>query len=476
MRTSIWTRLLRIGIAVSLGLTILSGCKQEKEVDYAIDGVTEESQTQSGEPKSGVAQFRDETEWKAEWSVPADETEVGSIMIDIVVDAKITVPEVEHMSVIETAEPEMDAEYKEEIASHLFTGEDIYYGDIGHYTQKELTKLQDYFESGGKITAPGIYIHNEEEYQKALTEYQTALENPKDSYTLVDAYTENEYIGTCEGISYKLSFSEIVNDFNLRRMKEIRFEPMNMRDVCPEEMKETEWITCMPWMQGDLKENHANISEEDALKEAKRFAEKLGMDYSVLSYPRPLVWKDAMVSDESMAGSVVNGYVFFFDFGVDDISFAEYGIEKEYNDFWVTGNEKEEQEDNLYSMETRLQIYVTDQGVIRMIAQNPLEMTGISERVEMLPLDTIKSMIKEQSTTEWDDFHVFYSNEVIWFDSMELIYFRVADKENPGCYSYVPTWRLANVTRDEISHTISIRNPILINAIDGSAIDLSTDS
>lgn len=42
-------------------------------------------------------------------------------------------------------------------------------------------------------------------------------------------------------------------------------------------------------------------------------------------------------------------------------------------------------------------------------------------------------------------------------------------------YSYVPTWRLSYVTTDEVGQVVSLRDSILINAIDGSVIDMFND-
>lgn len=47
---------------------------------------------------------------------------------------------------------------------------------------------------------------------------------------------------------------------------------------------------CSPWMMGDWVENECRMSEEDAKREASLFAEKLGLDYPVASFIRPLLW------------------------------------------------------------------------------------------------------------------------------------------------------------------------------------------
>ena len=179
------------------------------------------------------------------------------------------------------------------------------------------------------------------------------------------------------------------------------------------------------------------------------------------------------VKEDSVAdGWCINGYVFYFDLGVDVISFVNYGTEEEYYSFGENADKNAK-----YSMVARLQIYVTDKGVIKMVADNPVEIINISEDVKLLPLDTVKSIMKESASTHWDALSFWgnggYGN---CFDEMELLYFRISDKENPGRYSYVPAWRLGAVTRYPMSGKIRIDIPILINAIDGSFINFGDET
>ncbi len=467
MKRQILIRYLSVGLLAGISMGLLTGCQDEGNIDYSIDGVTESAKRESNGGKSGVEQFKDEELWEAEWSVQSEESGWGPTMIDVIVDAKITVPRTEQMSVIEVVEPEFDATYKEQIAERVFENTDIYYGDIAHLPKQELEEMEEDFVVGSKmfIESPA----DEAKADKMMLDYKELLENANDTYTKVEQYTGNEYIGTYGDLSYELIFAEEEGDgVFVKRMKEIYFGVKDLHDVCPEAFKDVPAISCEPWQRGNMIENQCEISEEEALKEAQRFAEKLGLEYSVLSHPCPLVWGDATISNDETNDWVANGYVFSFDYGVDDISFMEFGREDEYNDFWTnTQNEKERQ----YSLEARMQIYVTDQGIIRMRAYNPIETLNISERVELLPLDTIKNIIEEQIETSYDEFRFSHMIAEIRFDRMDLIYFRVRDKENPRHYSYIPTWRLSNLTEDEELHLKSIVNPILINGIDGSVID-----
>lgn len=475
MKRQIAARMQTIGMIAVLGMGLLSGCGEGKKVDYIIEGMEKEEQPQGDGGKSGLTQFEGEENWKDTWTVQIGEREWRGETFDAVaymsVDAKIIVPGIKQMSVVEVREPEFDAEYKETIAERIL--EEVYYGDISHLPKKDLEEMQAFFDNGGEVHFGHAVDGEIEKEWQDLWDALDNIENARDTYTPVEEYTVNKYIGIYEGRMYDLSFAEEPGDKNfIRRLKQITMSAKDLYEVCPEKFKQQKDLVCSPWVFGNWVENHCRIPEEEARKEAELFAEKLGLDYSVASSTLPLVWGNPpeVISltgaDESETWEV-NGYVFSFDLGVDDISFVDFGMEEDYADFWA---KTERDEEIQYSLQARLQVYVTDQGVIQAEANNPVEITGISEDVELLPLDTVKGIMKKEVEEQSETFRLnTYTTEC--FDEMELIYFRVRDKENPGKFNYVPTWRLASVMKDAQQNLLSIRNPILINAIDGSIIN-----
>ena len=310
-----------------------------------------------------------------------------------------------------------------------------------------------------------------------------------DDYIPVDGYTVNEYIGTLRGSAYELSFTERTNErdadaFIHHRTKEIAFVPKDVHEICPKELSASEYLHCFPGTRS-VSGNQCELTEEQAKEEAWNFIDKLGLEYPVFAYSRPLLWSGNFGNDVPTTWTgyygdmVVNGYVFFYDFGIDDVSVVGYGIEKGYSNLYL---KKKDSEPMRYSLEARIQIYVTDEGVIQMNAYNPLETTGVSANVGLLPLDTIYEIMEEQLTDHLAKLRFAYTNfnEEIPLDKMELIYFRVRDEANPGYYSYVPTWRLGELAgtvetqreQEEEPFYPMVKNTVLINAIDGSPIDL----
>lgn len=458
-------------LLLCLSMNLAAGCK-DKTVDYDI-GINTESARNA--EKSGVEQFAEAPAWEEEWTT---ENKKGDT-VTLKVDADITLPQTGQMSVVEVMEPVFDAEDKETVAKRIFGNEEVYYNDIPHLPRKELEEKRAYYEMWYNAYAEPseeeasriIYSSGGENvYQKEMEEKlkacEAAMADAKDTYTPVDTYTADEYLGNREGIPYELSFSEWDADrSSLRRIKTIKLAPKDVYQICPENLRETEELMYTAWPQRTPVENQCGISEEEAQKAAQHFVDNLGLDYSVYAYSQPMVWANNTLWDDWIA----NGYVFTFDFGIDEISFVSFGREEDYTNFYIKHNESDELQ---YSLNAQMKVYVTETGVIAMTADNPVETLQISEQVELLPLDTIEGIMKDQLTKNLDTFRFNYPPRGdLNFDEMELIYFRVRDKENPGNYSYVPAWRLSSVSKEEEYHVISVRNPVLVNAMDGSVID-----
>lgn len=165
-----------------------------------------------------------------------------------------------------------------------------------------------------------------------------------------------------------------------------------------------------------------------------------------------------------------DGYIFYFDAGVDTVSFTQFGTQQTDRNFRKLKKESEEPQ---YFLKAQIEVYVNDKGVIGMRAYNPVETVSISEGVDLLSLDAVKGIIKDQVTNHYKDFRfkvgVSDSGKYVHFGRLELIYFRIRNKENAGNYSYIPVWRLSGGYDSD--YPKYLENPVLINAIDGSVID-----
>lgn len=466
-----------IWMILGLGMNLFTGCGG-KTVDYDVGSETENAQEERNGGKKGLKQFAGVPAWKKELTVALGKKET---IVTFQINADISVPKAEQMSVLEVKEPEFDAAYKEKIAERIFGSEEIYYNDIPHLPKAELEERYAYWEEH-----PSAF-YNTEEWEETLAACEEAMESEgeegKNAYMPVDGFTGNEYLGMRDGVSYELNFVERTNERDpyqpvRHRTKEISLVPKDIRQICPQELRQEEAVYCKPGAF-QISDNQCSLSEEEAKEKAQDFVDTLDLDYPVCVYARPLIWSwgynlitQRVIDMQNYHDEdVVNGYVFYYDLGIEDVSFVDFGAEESYLSLY---NKKKDTEETRYSMEARMEVYVTDDGVIQMKAYNPLEITGMSRDVELLSLNTVLDILEEQLTERAGRFrfNISRSGEKVRMNGMDLIYFRVRDEKNPGAYSYVPAWRLASVERDELEHTVECIEPVLINAIDGSEIDL----
>lgn len=429
MRKIIWKRLLCVGLVTGLTTGFLTGCGEEKDVDYRIDGVMEEAQTGEHGGKSEVGQFADEKNWSEVWTI----TENVNEAVEVTVDADIILPEAEEMSVVEVKVPEFGAEYKEKLLKRMFQGE-IYYGDAEHIPEEDL----------------------------------------EENYIPAEEYEIDLYIGKRDGKRFQVFFyADEAEEVWQSITQGILYAARDFEDICPKGYEKYTTYKEHPYVssfdKSDMTENECELSEAEAEELARGFVDVLGLEYPILAYTKPLLWGDDSISEENAYNWPANGYVFHYEYGVEDILFSGYGKEAEYTQFsnWKLGEESQ------YSMAAELTVYVTEQGVIQMNVHNPIETTDVTENVKLLPLDAVKEIMREETQKEYEQFRFLHSvrNTELYFNRMELIYFRVRDKENAGQYSYVPAWRLSDQFGLKEMNNRSIRNPIIVNAIDGTLIN-----
>lgn len=417
-------RFLLLGIGVMLTASLITACGEEKNIDYSIDGMEEELQPESdssNDGKSAVSQFAEETKWSEVWTIETGEEET----VEITIEADIILPDAEEMSVVEVTVPEMDEAFKERIVKEIFEEGNVYYRE----------------------------------------------EDSEESFVLEDEYGADEYLGEMAEIDFVLWFGKTGDGaftgdgfdqwFNLF--------PENNRDVCPEEYEEYTHFLAHSFMTMEkynrIAENECEISQEEAEKIAENFLAELGLEYPVLAEARPLIWGDETLTSDTVYDWPANGYVFTYDYGLGKVSFTS-SASYAYETYSVEDDVAQ------YSMLARVMVYVTDKGVISMYMGNPVETVNMYEKVELLALETIKEIMKEEVEAGYENFHFVHmmSAQELQFTRMELIYFRVRDKQNAEHYTYVPAWRLSEEL-GKLGNDIIVRNPVIINAIDGTLID-----
>lgn len=454
---------------------LLWGCSDRK-VDYGLD-----SEEVPVSTENSLEEFTEAGNWKDEW-----ELELGDgKKLNLVIDAEISVPEAEHMSVVEVEKLKVDGAVKKQLLDAFFGGAEIYYHDAEHLTREELEnlievqkmvvelgedeleRLRNYIESGVlemsdeemEITETGF-----EREKEKLSRYENALETAPDEPVFAGEYDScEEFMAYMGDVAYYIYFPEEGDE------AVIKIQPCKRGSAVP---------TYLPEALSDLKEydfvsyssdsadeaaNGCPMTKKEAGELAERFMQSSGLQNQMLLREESLTWSGQKVDDEGIVTEespyYAYGYWFIYGIGVNGLPFAQFGDEGTYMDVSKSGSP------DFYSLDCRCSVAVTDDGIVGVELRYPMAVTNVTERVELLPLETVKSIMKNEAAEHTDryDFTKYqYSN------AMDLIYFRVQNKENPDKYSYIPVWRLSQ--KGEYCY-----HPILVNAIDGSVIYLDDE-
>ncbi len=448
-----------------VGANFFSGCSA-RTVDYSVDDVTENTENRSG--KKGLKQFADASAWEDEWT--AVNTKGNPVTLQV--NAEVFLPDAEKMSVVEVKEATIDDAFRQRVAESVFDAGSIYYYDINHLPKEDLAKLreeeQELYDSYDKTTSDPDILAYIEETEDNLKAFDEQIKEAKEEYIPAESFDVNEYLGKRENQYYSMHFWSRESDEGIVQFCGMSLNAKDIHQFCPEELKDvSDEVYCTAYSgESSTVDNQCELTEEEAKEIADRFVDDAGLDYSVCVYSTPLSWE----KDLGETLDCYDGYVFYYDAGLDGISFVRPGTESDYQNY---DDKKKESEPERYSMDAQMTIYVNEKGIIYVNAQNPVEFVSVSDNVELLTLDDVRSIIKEEVTENFGKFRFRYTSQdwLVTFNAMELIYFRVRDKENPGYYSYVPTWRLGDIFRIDAEVATITNNWVLINAIDGSVID-----
>ena len=339
-----------------------------------------------------------------------EETLVTSDNREVVIKCSVKIPDVEKMSVVEVQRQELNEEYLKTIIKAL-------YGSLEVYSNEEKSEV-------------------------------------------VTDFTKVSYYGTYLSSNYILNISE--GDEGTT----ITFEPEKVSDIWPQriEMDGSYIRVGVPedemFYESDYEvnfENQCEMSEE----EAKRLAEETLNIFGWMPE-----WEEAKVC--SWFGNVsyqydpvhiYDGYCFDCSLGDGELVFGDF--DTGYN--LVA--------DHAGQLLGEASVFVNDKGVLKVEVKNPVKLISMTDNVNLLSLDSIKGVIRKELSSNPDPY--LSKSGLSPFYEMELNYIRVKDKERDGYYSYVPAWRLcvrgaANTSGERL---IS-RYPVIVNAIDGSIINL----
>lgn len=456
----------------------LTGCSGKK-VDYNME--TENINTKAG---SDISAFDDSTKWNDSFAV-----ETSDKSVDVDISADITLPDCKSMSVVEVKNIKVGADFKKSVIEAYFGDSTVYYHDIPHYTKEEIYHSMEVVKNeiagyqqeidAGLITEEGVSRVMKSE-NDLLEQYEKAEPSALDTREKATDYTDcNEYLGYIGNVFCELRFG-IAEDGSLEYIsaKPLKagsegtlYDDSEYGYYGPPSFAEEKGVEGFNGgaTGGDTTSSYDNecaLSKDEAIKKAEEFQNKLGRASQVYIGTSDYEWSAGVIEDgddtvktgdkESVIKDTAWGYIIDYGEGVDGIAFCKSLDFTRNMDIWETLDNYDD-----FMPYGSSSFIVTDQGVTEFTVSYPVDIVNESKNVELLSMDTIKEIIKDDMTKNSDQYD-FTQNHT--YNNLKLGYIRLKDASDKDKYTYVPAWCLSKQDKGYD------RYPVYVNAIDGTII------
>lgn len=438
------TRILAAAMTIIEAIVIISltGCAGKK-VDYG-----NESESKETKNMSALADIRADSGWKENFTI-----QTGNGEKTVYVNANIVVPDFDNMSVVEVENVKLDADYKKRFLDLYFGGNEYYYHDPDHYTVDELNEaIEDWQKEQDD--------NYREWLEQRLAEYRDKLETAKTTYTVAKDLESCEVFAGYKGDV----FCEV--EFEAHKVHAYALSQSGT-DYGPPSLRNEDYDTITQNFQDeDLKDkvdetsNEGSKSATSAKKEAGNFLSKLGMQNQVERGECECSWVGFNIESEKENDyqTAAWGYIYSYATGIDGITFKD-GLDR---DTYLSVYETNDSDTDDVTLPDSTLLTVTDDGIIDVQLEYPVNVTQIYKDVELISLKNIEQIIKAEITENPDKYDTASS-----FNKLQLSYLKIRSDSEQGKYSYVPAWALSRM----VDYS-SERNAIFVNAIDGTIINL----
>lgn len=437
------TRILAAAMTIVEAIVIISltGCSGKK-VDYG-----NESESKETKNMSALADIRADSGWNENFTI-----QTGNGEKTVYVNANIVVPDFDNMSVVEVENVKIDADYKKRFLDLYFGGNEYYYHDPDHYTVDELNEVIEDWQKTQDET-------HSEWLEQRLAEYRDKLETAKTTYTVAKDLENCEVFAGYKGDV----FCEV--DFEAHKVHAYALHQSGT-DYGPPSLRNEDYDTITQTFQDDdLKDkadetsNEGSKSAASAKKKAGDFLSKLGMQDLVERGECECSWIGFNNSEEGNDyQTAVWGYIYSYATGIDGITFKD-GFDM---DTYLSVYEANDSDIDDVTLPDSTLLTVTDDGIIDVQMEYPVNVTQIYKDVELISLKNIEQIIKAEITENPDKYDIASS-----FNKLQLSYLKIRSDSEQGKYSYVPAWALSRLV--DYSNE---QNAIFVNAIDGTIINL----
>ena len=428
------------GILLTALFLIMAGCGT-KQVSYKEEKSSGQEDSQISQEESAGTTLMEtlgvEEEWKERISLD------NGKMFHIA--AQVSVPDVPKMSLMEVSEYYYKPEDKKRVAEY-FLDEGSIQVNVDMVPTKEM--LEEEIKLWDKAIEGAQEQGMKEDIEVARSEKKKreGLLNEAPGTDEIELspgdYKEDYFMGSREGKEYSLNF-----DIN----EEEHISQWYLSAMHPDEFNET---GALWWLTGNASDNKCTMTKEEAEKKAVQICEELGITGMAPAQVSTVQWGDEKEN---------NGYCIVM--GRDNagvvIKPARYHTKNEmfYRNTELGGKTPYEQE--------CIEIGINDKGIFSMCYRGCLSVDKEGTEIKLLTFEQVKEAFRKE----------IIGKNIAWLEkeahNLDLIYFRFMDENQPGKYTYIPVWRLAAYEIEPaVGYTASEKDCIMINAIDGSSVDI----
>lgn len=447
---------------------------------------------------NGIEQFAEEVglgAWEDHFVVNGVDYKGEAFQTTVNLLANVLTPKVDSMAVLKVEKMSFDEGLKKEFCDSFFQSTYLFGNE--YLTKEELDqaynnakKELEYIERVCSEQPPDYYDpldEQEKAYWKSQMEhYQKCGASLKGTDVLADNFLSDSYHGEWNGEDYTLSFVRAEDQMTEDSFcsfwgynNEIILERRDKKSIVPEELQDAENVE-YGWNEIDnveiKKRNYAGIKQEEARELAQEFISEHETNPLMLDKENLICWE--AVGDEDLQSDIrIDGYVFRFRLSADGLAVGgEMEMLKVPHSVWFSYMNAYRDMSSFYSPDYYVDVFVKDEGVVRVVWHNPITVISVTDNVRLLQMDSVKEMTKQaikdtilqMGATEED---IKVEEEYTISGTMALGYIRVSDETN-GMYSYVPAWMLTGVPEIILFDNEKTRGAVVVNAIDGNEIDL----
>ncbi len=407
----------------------LTGCGQRQDIVYNTE--TDHISTEKNATNENVVSLQDslgitDLRWDESVSVPSGE---------VTIRTSVLLPDTNEIYTMTATKASLTTEKKKEILNY-FVDIDTVQVDVESIQTKE-----DIEETIKQLENDAIE-HNVPKPDDIIAWYREQMDDaPLESELSYDVgdFSAEKYIGTKDNISFSFYLCEKDSTGNL--YIDVAREDSDSMNIC--------------YSDNHSPGNRCQKTEEQACEEALKICNDLGLPSMKILHSEDLYRikfaSEANERDEQW----VEGYYIVLSRNIGDVA-ADLTYYYSEEDLWQSYARNYNQE--------KIEICIDDKGVLSLVITGLLTEGTLNGKSTLLSFDKIQDIIKQELTEN--------NNAGDLFTSLSLQYLRIINPDNSDEFCFIPAWRMCKGRNFELYYAQPIDNVILINAIDGSIIDI----